>query len=211
MRRSLLLLTTLSLVWLGCSSSSNSSGGSKDAGGNGDGGGGSDAPAIVAQAEVATTLNPSGNPMYSGACPVGSPTDVLTIGNDPGSGTPMTVGDGMGAMISCTVHPDGSGFDVSLKATVPGGSGGTLTITSASGQPVTTMGGMGLSATMDASAENYGVYSGMSCTLDYNNARSNPPIAAGRIWGHVNCQVAMDTSSHTCAIDAQFVFENCGM
>jgi hypothetical protein len=40
---------------------------------------------------------------------------------------------------------------------------------------------------------------------------ASPPIAAGRIWGHLRCPHAFDneTPSVVCDVEADFMFENC--
>ena len=64
-----------------------------------------------------------------------------------------------------------------------------------------------------------GPYEEDDCTISYTYLGSavpiSPPIAAGRIWGHVNCPKAVDsgqnngTGAVTCPASADFLFEQC--
>lgn len=157
-------------------------------------------------------------------CPFPSPvTTWLPVGTDT-AGKPTTVTDqgstGSGtATIDCTVHPSGSGFDISLSISIAGSPGGNVTITSPQGAgAVTTSGGKEISATFYNSVD-LGPYSETDCTISYTYLGSavpiSPPIAAGRIWGHIDCPKAVDQSQNngmgavTCPASADFLFEQC--
>ena len=151
--------------------------------------------------------------------------DVGTAtGNDP---TRVTDGDnqaGSTVHVACTVATSGSGFDINLNATQEGLQGGSITITSPSGQgAVTTSGGSGITAVFQ-SGQN-GTFRDNNCTLSYEYQGSTvpdqPPVAAGRIWAHISCPNAQvqgqtvqapdgGTENRTCDGEADFLFEQCG-
>ncbi len=155
-------------------------------------------------------------------------TTWLPVGTDTAD-KPTTVADqgstGSGtATIDCMVHPSGSGFDIALSIVVAGNPGGHVTITSQSGQgTVTTSGGTGITASFYNSVD-LGPYSETDCTISYTYLGQpvpiSPPIAAGRIWGHLNCPHATESGQTTtgpdggpttiaCAASADFLFEQC--
>jgi hypothetical protein len=150
--------------------------------------------------------------------PVGTSTaDKPTPVSDQGS-----TGSGT-ATIDCTVHPSGSGFDISLSVSVAGTPGGNITITSPAGTgAVTTSGGKGITASFFSN--NRGPYAETDCTISYRYMGAavpdNPPIAAGRIWGHIVCPNAKESGQTTtgpdggavarqCPASADFLFEQC--
>jgi hypothetical protein len=161
-------------------------------------------------------------------------TSWLTVGF-AADGTPDTVTDqsttasGGTASVMCTVHPSGSGFDIQLSASVSGAGGGAITIASTpAGGPVTTSGGAGIAASFTSAtgtdAGTLGPYTSSSCTLSFTYmgqpVPDSPPIAAGRIWGHVDCPGAIDTGQDPLGVDggkppaacpasADFLFEHC--
>lgn len=153
--------------------------------------------------------------------PVGSPT-----GGQP---TPVTdqgsTGNGT-ATINCTVHPSGNGFDIALEVSVDGAQGGQVTITSPSGAgAVTTMGAAGGITASFFDAVNQGPFTDTNCAVTYTYGSGpvpiSPPIAAGRIWGHITCMHAVATGGETktgpdggataaaCPATADFLFEQC--
>jgi hypothetical protein len=184
-------------------------------------------PPPPSDAYVQSFINP---PSFRASCPaVASNTQVLAVGNgDPSSpNKPSTVQDqgsqsGANVGVSCTIHPDNNGFDVSLEVTLAGQNGGSITINTAPGTQVTSMGGT-VSATFNAYNESFGTFQSDNCTLDYGNAHpsDNQPIAGGRVWGHILCpQVVEQTGKtgtspeggsepETCAGEAYFLFEQC--
>jgi hypothetical protein len=184
-----------------------------------------DAPS-VAQAYVEATLNGAQGSQYLGECEVQSSTTWLSIGADPGAPKlPATVEDGSGsAHISCTVNQTGMDqYSLSLSAEVEGMMGGTLTITSDPGTPITSMGGTNLSMDSSISNQGFGHLKATGCTLDFSVGRASGGvnIAPGRVWGRVSCPVAMDISGLdkmgpdggptpvTCATFATFLFQAC--
>jgi hypothetical protein len=151
---------------------------------------------------------------------------AVTIGTPTGK-QPTTVADGnqqagFPVDVSCTVTSDGSGFDLRLSATQEGLAGGTLTIVTEPGKPVSAHGGPGLSGSFSTST---GSFSDSNCTLSFSYAGGsvpiNPPISPGQIFGHLSCpnaqnsdrmQTLMDgaTVPTTCDGEADFFFTNCG-
>ena len=156
-------------------------------------------------------------------CPVNSVTVVSAGGMTPGM-QPMTVPEGTNNLnITCTVTPNGGGFDLQLDATQPGGNGGEFTVTGhvdgTNGGTVSTqwVSQMGLS------------YAQSDCKLSYSYIGTPIPaaerISAGNIWAHVSCPNAMDTGSSIsgtqqmaadggvinsiCDGEADFLFSNC--
>jgi hypothetical protein len=146
------------------------------------------------------------------------------------AGHPNTVQDGgqdrnANVSVSCTVHPQGSGFDVELSAVEAGPQGGSLTITSPQGQGIVT------TATSSGISASFVVPGGMvfraqgGCTITYqydpggsvggvagdSPVPTNPPITAGRIWGHIKCPNATATAQSmlVCDAEADFMFEQC--
>jgi hypothetical protein len=192
--------------------------------------------ACGAATACSSTTNPTADAFVSATVGAGSDPMICAFG-----GTPMPwleIGDGVGGNptrinnggsngdgsvdVNCTVHPDGNGFDISLSAELTGPMGASLIIQSSGSGAVTTSGG-----TVQASfgSGTNGSYSSNNCTITYTYngtaVPDSPPIAAGRIWGHVDCPAAMDTSStktgpdggptsDTCDANADFLFEQCG-
>ena len=109
---------------------------------------------------------------------------------------------GSGVSVSCTVHTEGDGFQVSAQATLQGQGSITLTghFTAAGDQPniraVFTRGDTGSFKQDD-------------CTVDYSTNK-NMGVAAGRVWGNIRCPHATyDAQSRTCLGTGEFRFENC--
>jgi hypothetical protein len=150
------------------------------------------------------------------------------------AGHPNTVQDGgsdrnANVSVSCTVHPQGNGFDIQLSAIENGTSGGSLTIESAQGQgTVTTATSNGITASFATPGGVYREQAGNGdpgCTITYlydsggsvggvaGDAKvpTDPPIAAGRIWGHIKCPKAQYQSQPGVFCDAEgdFIFEQC--
>jgi hypothetical protein len=164
-----------------------------------------------------------------------SPKVWLQIGTAT-SGHPTTVQDGgsdrnANVNVNCTVHPQGNGFDIELTAIENGPNGGSLTITSPQGQgTVTTMTSSGVSASFVGQGgivfrEQAGSNDQTGCTITYKYDPSgsvggiagdtpvptSPPIAAGRIWGHLSCPKAVSQAmpNVVCNGNADFIFEQC--
>ncbi len=163
----------------------------------------------------------------STVCNFGTVTPWLTIGTATG-GKPTTVQDGAqnaGANVSvtCTVSAVGNGFDVVLNIVQQGPQGGSITLSSPKGQGAVTASGGTVSGSFESAS--LGDFSSDNCTISYTYQGStvpdSPPIAAGRIWGHVSCPTAQNSSSmvmspdggyeaRQCDGEADFLFEQCG-
>ena len=153
----------------------------------------------------------------SAGCTYGSAQSWLDVGQAV-AGKPTTVQDGAAGSagtvhVACSVVASGTGFDVNLSLTEAGTAGGSLTITSPEGQGAVTMsGGQGISAVFASGGS--GTYAASGCTIafKYNGETvpDAPPIAAGRIWGHVSCPAAqLQGGTDTCDAEADFLFEQC--
>ena len=130
----------------------------------------------------------------------------------PTSGNPGRINDGASqdgiVHVQCSVTPSGSGFNVQADATYDNVSaGGSFEIAGM----VTSQGGT-VSANFGSIDD--GSYSGTGCTVtyEYQGMTGYGGVAAGKIWGHVDCPAAVDTSlmNSQCDASADFVFENCG-
>ncbi len=151
----------------------------------------------------------------------------LPVGTSTG-GKPTTVADqgstgGGTASVTCTVHPQGNGFDIELSVGVAGTPGGNISISSAQGAgAVTTAGASGISASFYSNNQGY---SASDCKITYTYqgqpVPDNPPISAGRIWGHIQCPHAVAGGGQmttgpdggptdvACPASADFLFEQC--
>jgi hypothetical protein len=156
-------------------------------------------------------------------CNFGSRVTVLDIGT-PSSPLPTALHDGdtsagSQVAVACAVTPVGNGFDVTLSAAISGPMGGSLTIDSPSGLgAVTATGGTGIASVFESAGA--GTYSGTACTIAFTYkggaVPTSPPIAPGRIWGHISCPTATSSAPASsgdfvpqCDAEADFLFENC--
>jgi hypothetical protein len=181
----------------------------------------------VEDAYVAATLGFG----QQGTCPFSS-ADVVTAGTMTSGNLPESVTAGTnGLTLSCTVTPNGDGYDIQLDAKLPGSSGGEFT---ANGH-VTVGSADGLSGggTVNAQfvSQSEGVdYVGKDCPVTYTYFMQ--PIApaqrlsAGSIFAHISCPDATDSGSlvngtqvtepdgslgsATCDGEADVLFQNCG-
>ncbi|HEY6462471.1 MAG TPA: hypothetical protein VIY73_20020, partial [Polyangiaceae bacterium] len=195
-------------------------------------GGGTDASTddggLAADAFVQATMGP-GPQSPNTLCQLGTTQPWLAIGAATGD-DPTRVKDGStqsgeAVHVACTVQPSGSGFDVDLSATLAGLQGGSLTITSPSGQGAVTLasGATGLTAVFQSAQG--GTYQSSDCTLTFQYqggpVPDSPAIAPGRIWGHVSCPAAQRSGqtvpgpdggmqARQCDGEADFLFEDCG-
>jgi len=230
MRSSFLVLTG-AVVVAACSSSSSGSAPAPNPGpgeGGSDSGGSSGAAPPTPDGFIAATVGP-GSSSPSTVCNLASVEPWLDVGTPTTTGKPVTVPDGgtqSGATVnvSCTVTASGSGFDVSLSIEQQGTEGSTVTITSQPGEGVVTLtGGHGITGVFQSGS--FGTYRASDCTLAFTYAGSpvqaQPPIAAGRIWGHISCPAAQISGETTvgpdggtqdiqCDAEADFLFEQCG-
>jgi hypothetical protein len=132
--------------------------------------------------------------------------------------------NGNAVNVVCTVATSGNGFDIALSATEEGGGGGSVVMTSPVGQgAVTQSGGSGITAGFESGS--FGKYLETDCTISFTysgaTVPNTPPIAAGRIWGHLSCphaQQAGETRANpdggapvtvTCDAEADFLFQEC--
>jgi hypothetical protein len=155
-------------------------------------------------ASCSTLPSPNSAWLPVGTDTAGKPTTVTDQGST-GSGT---------ATIDCTVHPSGNGFDVQLSVSVAGNPGGTVIISGT----VTTSGGTGITGSFYNSVD-LGPYAEDDCTISFTYLGQpvpiSPPIAAGRIWGHIDCPKAVEAGQNngmgavTCPASADFLFEQC--
>jgi hypothetical protein len=179
---------------------------------------------FVSDVFVSSTLGLAGGSGDGGVCCCA--TELFSIGQATGNASkPMTVvegsqdGDGGTLQVTCSVVPSGAGFDIQLSANdpwytylagVPYGMQG-LTISSPPGQgAVTTAGGAGIYATWQ---DPFGTYSDSNCTIAFTYGGQplvvGPPVAPGRIWGHISCPSVIGGYGLGCSGEADFLFENC--
>jgi hypothetical protein len=182
--------------------------------------------ASSADAFVTTVVGPgSASPVT--VCNLTSADAILDIGQ-PVAGKPLTVSDGDSSggsqvHVTCSVRAVGAGFDIALSATLEGVNGANLTITSPTGAgAVTANGGSGITGVFQST--NLGTYRQNDCTITFTyngeTVPDSPPIAAGRIWGHISCPAAQDgarqvmepdggSTNVQCDAEADFLFEQC--
>ncbi len=176
------------------------------------------APRPDAMVSAIVSSGPNG-----GLCPFAVNVQFVTIGAPTGP-KPVTVSDGSsqaGAIVSvaCSVVPSGAGFNVQASATIQGVQGGSLTIigyVDASGGSNLRGGFTGLQG------QSYDQATGctVSYTMNGQPVPATPPVAGGRIWGHIDCVTAQATGVYRSTADggttlaqcdgrADFLFENC--
>jgi hypothetical protein len=210
-------IAVTALLAVSCSSSSAgvgpSDGGSDAAHGDGSGGG-----KLTPDAFVAATAGPGQGD--AGACPLSTLTTIFALGTAT-SGHPTTVQDmttigGVGTSVVCTVHPDGSGFDVEVSANAGGPMGGAFSVNAPNRVgAVTASGAQNLDVSITAAASGIS-YNSTACTLTYTYGGQpvpvSPPIDPGRIWAHISCPAATEGAqpSAQCDVEADFLFEECG-
>ena len=193
--------------------------------GNGDAGassGGSSGGSSSGGADAFVQAAVGSGPQSSAAmCPLGPGTAAwLNVGSAT-AGKPTTVQDGGNngtgnVAVTCKVTPSGNGFDIDLSIDQNGAQGASITISSPAGQGAVTTSGAttGITATF-TSVDNGGPYSSNNCTLTFayqgQPVPVSPPVAAGRIWGHVSCPVAQlgGQPGKQCDAEADFLFEQC--
>jgi hypothetical protein len=168
----------------------------------------------VPQAYITATVSPGNHP--SNVCPVlASVSGWVTLGTPQASVADGNTQNGATAGVSCTVtsNPDGS-FNVTGNVSLTGDNGGSVFISGkfqpppATVQQVTGKFQRGDTGGGKAFAET-------DCTVTFSG---NQGVAAGRVWGNLNCPniVNMETmvvgppgGFWTCAGTAEFKFENC--
>jgi hypothetical protein len=185
--------------------------------------GGCTSPEPPVDTFVNASVQPAG---MSHVCPWSSMTQWLAIGTATGMmPTKVANGNSQGngrVSAACTVHQDGSGFDIELNASLTG-EGSVTIVTSGAGAVTAAKGATGVSATFEAGSK--GNFSATDCTItfEYNGAKvpANPPVQSGQIWGHLSCPDLQRTDvimmgadggveNATCDGEADFLFEYCG-
>jgi|HubBroStandDraft_6_1064221.scaffolds.fasta_scaffold817070_2 hypothetical protein len=141
----------------------------------------------------------------------------LATGNQPATVTDGQKQMGAGVSVSCRVSASGSGFAVQANVALSGQ--GSIAIL---GTVDATSGGTNVSGSF--LSENLGDFSSQACTITYTymgeTVPASPPVAAGRIWGHLSCPASEDanilrtqadggTGPETCDTEADFRFEFC--
>lgn len=153
--------------------------------------------------------------LMNAPCEPGGPTvNLVSIGMaTPGRPITVTSGGSNGgtpaqtAQIDCQIIPYCDGFSVSIDATVMsmGVSAPSFQITTRPMDLVTASGG-----TVEA---NLGDWQGHNCTLSFTYLGApvpeSPPVAPGRIWGHVECPMVTSGQGVRCSAEADFLVENC--
>jgi hypothetical protein len=129
------------------------------------------------------------------ASPLKDPVRPVDDGGEDQQGT---------AAVSCSVLADGDGFDVKLSAELTGATGGAMIMT---GHVLRDIGSPSPNITLTLSRQGE-TYSAANCLMTF--PVSGQGVAAGRIWGEVNCADAEAPSvQRICATEAQIRFENC--
>jgi hypothetical protein len=199
-KRSTASLVALTLGLAACSGTA-IGGSSEDAG--------ADASHVVAQAAVVWNVTPGTN----SAAGCSAVDDTWEIGN-PESAPIVTVpnggtSNGVPVTVNCVVAPKPDGYTV--VANVQYGNDGALTVTG-----LVTVGANGQAETATAMSgvfnDNLGLVANLSqnnCTVTFTQ-NPNMGIAAGRIWGVIDCpQATTTTGSEVCDGHAEFIFEGC--
>jgi hypothetical protein len=183
----------------------------------GDGGDGGD-EAGVAEADAAQPIPDAfvdavvgpgtGGPS---TCGFASDETFLQIGS-PTRTFPTTATSGTDAVtLSCQVDPNSGGFNIHLRAEIAGVNGGSISVDGL----VTASGGSGIQGAITSATA--GTFTDSNCTIAFTYyglpVSVASPIAAGRIWGHVDCpDASLSTDGGTvnaCDAYADFLFENC--
>ena len=114
--------------------------------------------------------------------------------------------DGQGtASVSCSVVEATDGFDVILSAQLSGATGGAMTL---SGHILRNIDSPGVTMRISRKGETYSANA--NCTMTFNTGIGHG-IAAGRVWGIVDCPDAeAPGQQRICATNAILRFENCG-
>lgn len=174
---------------------------------------------------IAATVGP-GPQSPANLCNFGSDAPWLEVGNATAM-KPVTVTDGHtsgGGLVhvTCTVHPVADGFDVNLLVEQEGEMGGSVSIISTPNAGAVTASGGSVAGIFESAIN--GDFQESSCTITYQYqggpVPDMPPIAAGRIWGHVSCGTAQNggstvmlpdggTGPRQCDGEADFLFEQC--
>jgi hypothetical protein len=149
----------------------------------------------------------------SAACGVTDP-DWVTIGD---ASTAKNDGDdqaGLQVHVSCSVTSAGDGsFNVNAVAAL--GNKGSVTVT---GKFTTTGDQSNIRAVFGRG--DFGQFTDTACTVSYTLHPGLMGVAAGRVWGYIDCEHAADPNqqrmdskgnpiARTCKAQGEFKFENC--
>jgi hypothetical protein len=156
------------------------------------------------QAYAKVVLSPGPN---GAKCAYQSDMTVLAVGSATSPNDPTRVATGtLGDHVACTVHPDGSNFDISLDVGTSGAMASELIVT---GQ-VSAQGSTTLTADVSLSSANTAVAGyGATMTCTFTPTQNT---AATRIWGQLSCPSAVNSiggGTDTCDIEATILFEYC--
>ena len=143
--------------------------------------------------------------------------NTLSIGKDTAGATVSRAAGSGTIVLTCSVKAASGGFNVAIEAdnnSMVTGQGGSLRI-----EGTVNSSGKGSNITVSLNAGGTGTYTESDCTItpSFSNMTlglppAPPNVAAGRIWGNVNCPnaAATENGSQTfCVASADFVFENC--
>jgi hypothetical protein len=145
----------------------------------------------------------------AGMCPVGG-GDTFTIGGGAPYDSVVNNGDTSGGApvtVSCKVASSGGGFDLALNA-AKGTAFGSIQITghvdgTTNDQP-------NINAQFQDNLTMIANLAEQDCVISFPDTAHGQGIAAGRIWGHIDCPHAADSSrGRKCDANADFRFENC--
>jgi hypothetical protein len=183
---------------------------------------------VIAEGFMLATMGP-GPSSPATICNLGTAESWLAVGTPAAGEVPSVVEsggtqNGEKVVVTCSVVPVSAGFDVSLQMTTEGLDGGSLSISSPPGLGAVTLAGGGQGITASWKSETFPSATESDCTIAFTYegqpVPTSPPIAAGRIWGHLSCPQALfngetvvgpDGGAATihCDGEADFLFENC--
>ncbi len=134
-----------------------------------------------------------------------NPNDLEGPLKDPGRRVDDGADEQQGkAAVSCSVVESGDAFNVALQAELSGATGGTMTL---KGRILRGIESPDVTFFIGSKGE---TFSSTSCVVTFNTLVGHG-IAAGRVWGFVDCPNAeAPTQNRICATRAEFRFENCG-
>lgn len=175
----------------------------------------------VPQVVLASSLEPTTADTSVGPCPVtGSWVQIGSFRQLADEKTePVPDGDqfnGNDVGVECSVAPDGEGFLVDLEARIESGQGGSIRL---QGRLNSNTEGEAQDGEFQATFTKlgFGNYSSRNCRVSFRapgedtSRPTNRGIAAGRVWGFIDCDPVRSASAEAsaCAATAQFRFERC--
>ena len=149
----------------------------------------------------------------SAACGVTDP-DWVTIGDPKASKNDGDDQSGLTIHVSCSVKSNGDGsFSVNAIGTL--GNKGSLTV---NGKFTTSGDQSNIRGVFQRG--DFGSFSDTACTVSYSLQPGFMGVAAGRVWGYIDCEHAADPNQQrmdskgnpiprTCKAQGEFKFENC--